>query len=106
MPAALHAVRFTRGVTGVVSTADRPIAIDDDIIATIRERIGADGLVELDAGIGAGDRVTIVEGPFQGIEGVFQRSLNEHQRVAVLLNIVQGSITLNLPRTALRKTSK
>jgi hypothetical protein len=31
-----------------------------------------------------------MEGPFQGIEGVFEKYLNSAERVAVLLNCVHG----------------
>ena len=43
----LRAVTYSRGVVRVVGTGDRPIPVEEAIIASIRARIGADGCVEL-----------------------------------------------------------
>ena len=44
----LRAVTYCRGVVRVLGAGNRPIPVEDAIIASIRERIGEDGCVALD----------------------------------------------------------
>lgn len=101
---ALRAVRFTRGVTEVVSVAGAPATIDDGIIAAIQKRIGADGLVTLDPDVHEGDHVRVASGPFRDFEGVFKRTMKSGQRVMVLLGLLHSSMQVLVPRAALRRT--
>ena len=86
----LRAVIYSRGVVRVLGAGDLPIPVGEAIIASIRERIGADGCVELiERGLGANDRVRITSGPLAGWSGVFERELNDTQRVVILIETLQ-----------------
>jgi transcription antitermination factor NusG len=53
-------------------------------------------------GFHRGDRVVVVSGPFKWIEGLFDRSLNASGRVRILLNLVHGSVAVQLAATELK----
>ena len=100
---ALRVVRFTRGVSGIVAVAGTPAPIDEAIVAAIRKRIGADGLVVLDLDVREGDRVFVTSGPFREFEGVFQRSMKSGHRVMVLLQMLHSSLQIVVPQTMLQR---
>ena len=81
-----HAIGYSRGVLRIVSAGDTPLAIDDEIIETIRARQNDDGYVALtEPAWRTGDRVLIEEGPFEGLTGIFQSELDGKDRILVLL---------------------
>jgi transcription antitermination factor NusG len=86
----LRAVKYSRGVLRVVGASGQPWPVDDEIVATIRERIGPEGCVEFDARpFGAGDEVRIATGPLRGWCGVFDSELSDTERVVILIETLQ-----------------
>jgi transcription antitermination factor NusG len=87
----LRAVSYSRGVLRVLGGAsDRPWPVEDTIIATIRERLGPEGCVELvERPFGAGDSVRITAGPLAGWSGIFDSELSDAQRVVILVETLQ-----------------
>lgn len=84
----LHKITFTRGVQTVVSFGSKPVPVDDAVISLIKSRIGKDGFVRFNDELNTGDRVMIVAGPFESLEGIFERSLNCNERIELLLSTV------------------
>jgi transcriptional antiterminator RfaH len=88
--ASLRAVSYSRGVLRVLGAGDGPWPVDDKIVATIRERIGPNGCVELvERPFRAGDTVCITTGLFAGWSGVFDSELSDTQRVVILIETLQ-----------------
>lgn len=92
----LRMVRYSRGVLRVLGSAEHPCAVEDSIVANIRERIGLNGCVELDERpFGAGDAVRITAGPLAGWSGVFDSQLADTERVIILIDTLQqGRVVL------------
>jgi transcriptional antiterminator RfaH len=86
----LNAVRAAPGVLRVVGTARLPLPLAPEIIASLRDRIGPDGFVELaPRGLRPGDRVRVEEGPFAGWLGRVEQEADDHRRVLILLEALQ-----------------
>jgi transcriptional antiterminator RfaH len=86
----LHSILYARGVYRVVSSGETPLAVDEEIIRTIRSRIGAEGYVRMDERpMRPGDRVMVKEGLFQGMTGIFERELKDRERVVLLLEAIE-----------------
>lgn len=98
-----HQVRYTRGVYGLVGLSDGPSPVDEEIIAAIRERVGKDGWVRLGDEFEPGDRVRILAGPFKNFEGIFERDLDDHERVRILLQTVSFQAHVEVEREILKK---
>ncbi len=93
-----HPVRFSRGVVRVVGTRNQPVPVEEAVIAACRDRMDAEGIVELDEpGFRRGDRIQIESGPFAGFQGIFERELDDRSRVVILLEALQRA-TLILER--------
>lgn len=84
----LHKVCFTRGVKSVVSFGGNPAVVDDEIIETIRERIGADGYVRLSEDLKPGDKVIIRSGPLKDFVGMFESRTKDQARISILLTTI------------------
>jgi len=87
------AVRYCPGASGIVRFGEKFGAVEDEFVASMREREGDRGyLVFADARRAPvkGSRVRIVEGPLQGIEGIVTHYLPAKDRVRLLLTMVSG----------------
>jgi transcriptional antiterminator RfaH len=82
-----HKIRYTRGVAGFVRFGGGlPIPVKDEIIETLKSRTREDGTIKMvPKPLEKGDVVKIAEGPFAGFEAIFIESLNDGERVALLL---------------------
>lgn len=95
---ALAPVRSTLGVAGVVRFGAEYALVPDAIVQGLRARANPQtGLhrLALPARIEAGAPVRIVAGPFDGLEGVFQREAGD-DRAIVLLSVLGQSASVGV----------
>ncbi|MBY6104677.1 transcription/translation regulatory transformer protein RfaH [Marinobacter nauticus] len=78
-------LRSTRGVLRIVSFANRPAPIDDEVIAHIKSSM--DKVAE-QGGIKPGQHIELAEGPFKGLDAVFL-SYDGEERAIVLIHFMQ-----------------
>ena len=103
--AMLRQVCFTRGIHTVVRFGnDEPTPIDNEIIAIVRSRVGADGFIDLSKKFNAGDRIVIKDGPLKNFVGIFERDVKESDRVMILLSTLKYQAHLLLERELVEKT--
>lgn len=101
----LHKVSFTRGVQSVVNFGGMPVPVDDEVLAIIRMRTGADGFIKIGEELKRGDRVMIKAGAFENFIGVFEQTLGEADRVKILLTTISYQSHITIDRTLVRKLS-
>ena len=99
----LHKVRYTRGVHSVVSFGKHPIQVDDEIMEIIKSRTDDDGFVRLDDGIRVGDEVKIIDGPFKGLLGVFERHIKGAERAMILLKTITFQARVEIQKDCIEK---
>ncbi|MBY6033583.1 transcription/translation regulatory transformer protein RfaH [Marinobacter daepoensis] len=92
-------LRSTRGVLRIVSFANRPAAIEDEVIVHIRGRL--DQVSEL-GGIKSGQAVELDNGPFKGLEAVFL-SYDGEERAVVLIQFMQTAQEVRVSLSNIRK---
>jgi transcriptional antiterminator RfaH len=81
-----ESVKAARGVLQVVSSGRIPIAVPEDVIREIQDRIEEDGLIKIrPRGLAPGMRVAIQSGPFEGMMGRVERELDNRKRVVIFL---------------------
>jgi transcriptional antiterminator RfaH len=100
-----HKVRYTRGVSQLVSFGGDPVEVDNEIIELIRSRIGEDGFVQIGCDLQPGDPVAIREGALKDFTGVFEREMRGSDRVVLLLDAVSYQARVQIERSLLRKVS-
>ena len=97
-----RAVNFARGVTRLVSFGMEPATVEDQVIESIKSRL-LDGCVNVQKiPFASGQPVRILKGPFQGVEAVFEREMDDRQRVILLLRSLsfQGHLVVDLGAVA------
>lgn len=98
-----HKVRFTRGVSCIVSFGGKPAEVDNEIISAISRRIGRGGTVALGQRLDRGDPIVITSGPLRDFEGVFEEELSDSERVRILLTTVAYTARIEISKHHLRK---
>ena len=85
-----RSVNYAPGVRKVVTFGNVAASVDEEIINSINARIhdGCVTLGPLSRSFTAGQKLQITEGPFVGLEAVFERELTGSQRIAILLKSV------------------
>ena len=80
----------------IVSTAEGPLAIDDEIVQALRARAGAEGVFEIArSAITPGDQVRVQGGPMADLEGIFQAELAA-DRVLIQLKLMGREVRVSV----------
>jgi transcriptional antiterminator RfaH len=88
-------IRSTRGVLRILCFGNTPAPVPDALIEQLRHQPHeAEGA---HTHFSAGDKVTVADGPFKGLDGVFQRAKGE-ERAIILLNMLQQPRAVEMSR--------
>ena len=91
LAAACHA----RGVLRVLGNSHGPIPVAPEIVSEIQGRVQADGFFRLEpAALRRGQRVTIEQGPLEGLMGRVEQESDDGKRVAILLEAINKARVL------------
>lgn len=93
-------IRSTTGVSRLVRFGMEPAKVDDDLIGVLRDQESS-FKAQPKKLFAPGDKVMVTQGPFAGIEGVFQMA-NGEQRVMVLIELMSKPVTLPLAPNQLK----
>ncbi len=97
------AARYVPGVKDFLKFGSHVAEVSEPIIEQLRERCPG-GVAQIDPlRFRPGQAVRIQEGPFAGVEAIFERTLKDSERVAVLLEILGRQTKLELPAEAIEK---
>jgi len=91
-------LRSTRGVLRIVSFANKPAAIADGVIQHIKDSLGS---VVQQGGLKCGEVVQLSNGPFEGINAVFQ-AYDGEERAIVLISFMQKQQRVKVPVSVLK----
>ncbi len=92
-------LRSTRGVMRVVSFANKPAAIEDEVIEHIKASM--DKVAE-QGGIKPGEPIELEDGPFKGIAAIFQ-AYDGEERAIVLITFMQKQQQVKVPVSVIRR---
>lgn len=102
----LHKVCNSRGVQKVLSIDNAPVPVDDEIIALIQSKVADDGFVKLAEQLARGDEVRIKDGSFKGINGVFDHTLKDKNRVMILLTAINYQASVIVERDQVQRAGQ
>jgi transcriptional antiterminator RfaH len=94
-------IRSTKGVSRLVRFGADPARVDDALVDLLRAN-EASVLAEPERLFKAGERVLLTEGPFAGIEGIYQMADGD-RRVMVLIELMCKPVAMPVGLGALRK---
>lgn len=94
-------IRSTKGVSRLVSFGNQPAKVSDGLVEVLKKREVAGGM-EPQRLFRSGDRVRVTEGPFAGIEGVFQMP-DGNRRALILIELLNRPVSVQVWPGNLRK---
>jgi transcriptional antiterminator RfaH len=89
-------IKYTRGVRKILGDGAMPIAVPEEMIALIRERVDGDGILKQRITMQKGDEVRIRTGPFRDLIGILEKPVSAAGRVRVLLQILHHQVRCDL----------
>jgi transcriptional antiterminator RfaH len=92
-------IRSTLGVSQLVHFGARAAKVDDALIDLLRQREQA---MPLDSMFHSGDSVVVADGPFTGIEAIYQTA-DAERRAFILLEILSKPVSMQIDTGRLRK---
>ena len=96
LPAEWKTITFTRGVARVLGGWEDPRAVDDAVIAAIRtQERRKDRLISYYR-FKPRESVVVRSGPFKDIHGIFERYVDEGERVRILLSLIGYAASVEL----------
>ncbi len=91
-------IRWAQGLSYFLGVDGGPCRIPDDLVDYIRRRVEMWNEDEDSAQrLNAGDRIKIANGPFSGLEGIFQHYVSSRQRCLILVNVVSRFTAVEIP---------
>tara|TARA_R110002096_G_scaffold94635_6_gene212944 strand:- start:40233 stop:40733 length:501 start_codon:yes stop_codon:yes gene_type:complete len=92
-------IRSTLGVSSLIRFGATPAKVPDNLIKTLKRNENSQGIHELkSAPLSPGDKLLIVEGPFEGYEATLF-SQKSDDRVIVLLKIAENFVQVKLEQS-------
>ena len=92
-------IRSTLGVSQLVHFGARAAKVDDTLVDLLRQREQA---LPTEAMFHSGDAVVIADGPFAGIEAIYQ-TVDAERRAFILLEILAKPVSMHIDAGRLRK---
>jgi transcription antitermination factor NusG len=87
-------------VINVVSSGENPVVVSDAIIGELKGWAGETvDIITIHPSLRPGDRVEIIDGPMRGLEAVILHERSDHDRVAVLLSMLDCGAKLMISRS-------
>lgn len=105
-PRSWNVVRWTPGVNGVLGDGQFPIAVPDDVIETIWQRVADLGFARVGIHLLPGTRVRVTTGTFAGLEGIFERHVSRSGRVRVLMEMLNRRAPIELDELDLEQVAQ
>lgn len=92
-----HLIKYTRGVAKILCSGNKPQAIPENIIQTIKKHANDEGLIVKPIKLfKAGDKIKVRKGILKDLTGIIERPTNDEERVFVLLNLLNYKLSANL----------
>ena len=90
-----HLITYTRGVRYIIGK-DKPVVVHDEIINAIKGSLDErNNVIMRPQRFEKGDAVFVREGTFKDFYGIFERQVKGSERVMILLDTINWTVTLN-----------
>ena len=95
IPEDYHRVIWRSGVKALVTFGSEPAELPAPILAGLREREDANGIVRCEQKVEA---VRVSRGPLRGMVGLVDKRISSRDRVVLLLDILQRETRVEIPQ--------
>ncbi|RJR21454.1 MAG: UpxY family transcription antiterminator [Desulfobacteraceae bacterium] len=102
-PEEYHRIIRTPGVVRMVCFEGTPAPVNDQEISSLMILDGTDRTVQNRAFLRKGERVVIMQGPFAGLVGIYQRRKGQKDKVVVSVELLKRSLAVEIDDWLLEK---
>jgi transcriptional antiterminator RfaH len=102
---AYYQVKWTRGVNKILGIGSEPSPVSEEVIQTLRQRMGEKNVVRLDDGLEKGSLVQFTSGPFKDLMGVFDKKMSDGGRVRILLSLIGVDASVQVSRHQIKRVA-
>lgn len=95
-------VRWASGLAYFLGADGRPSPVPDELVLYLQNQTYQWNNESFWLALNAGERIVVTNGPFAGLEGVFQRHIPSRERCRVLLDTLSGIVAAELPASQVR----
>ncbi len=95
-PSTWTVVRWTPGVKHILGCGEIPVPVPSGLIVELKAKVAEHGFVRPGIPFVPGERVRLREGPFAGLEGIFERELSPAGRVRVLVQLLSRTTPIDV----------
>ena len=96
-------VKYTRGVKRLVGSENMPTVVPDEVILSIKNRMTEGAIITIKPKkFEPGEEVVVKDGPFQGLDAVFEKEIKATERVSILLKSINARLVIDSPMIAKR----
>lgn len=88
-----------------VTFAGKPAVIPEEQIENLKKMISTNREIYIANRIQVGTRVRVTEGPFEGIEGVVYHTDKKEKMLAINIDLLNRSVSVQLPKESVTKIS-
>ena len=93
----------TFGIQSIISTADGPSPIENNIVYALMEKAEQDGIFEIKQDkFKSGDQIRIQNGPMADVEGIFETELDS-ERILILLKLMGREVRVSVDEDNIRR---
>ncbi|HUC62930.1 MAG TPA: transcription termination/antitermination NusG family protein [Alphaproteobacteria bacterium] len=97
-----RSINGTFGVVTLVTFDDRPSAVPEGVVESIRARCDGAGIMDLkEPGFARGQALTIEDGPMANLTGLFEK-VSSDERVVLLIEMLGRALRVAVPYDAVR----
>lgn len=96
-------IKYTRGVRKILGDGAMPVAVPDEMINLIRDRVNEEGVIEQRLTMKKGDAVRVRSGLFRDLVGILDKPVSAAGRVRVLLQIMRHQVRCDLSAGEIEK---
>lgn len=98
----IHMIKYTRGVSKILCAENKPVAVHDDLVETLKKRTNGTGIIEQIA-LKSGDSIRVRKGMLKDLEGILMKPSSDNERIIVLLKLVNYEMKAHLHWTEIEK---
>jgi len=100
-----HDILKTIGVVRIMGIKGHPMPIPEEEIVSLKLMVNSGQLVFPHDYIKTGDKVTVIDGPLEGVVGTILRSNSKKDKFVVSISLLQRSIAVEMNEWAVQKIS-
>ncbi len=104
----MPALQWMPGSIGLVTFDGKAAQVPDGLIAAVKQLLSEELNVRKQEHIfKPGDHIKVVNGPFDGYDGILDKTLSGTERVRILIELVRGhAIRVDLPANRIKKNNQ